>query len=133
MLATGFILAVEQPDISLLSRRARTEVQYFASHRIVETHIWGRAAAGRIRRMFGWCGDSCELLHWTGRPEKPEIDLGLPDPDQPAEAAIGALLESDIDEDSVMRIAGHWSIDPQTLEGAPSPGDPLTGTLRLAS
>jgi hypothetical protein len=25
--------------------------------------------------------------------------------------------------------AGRWSVNPQILEGAPAPGDPLVGTL----
>lgn len=129
VLATGFILAVKTPDIAWLSHKTGIGVQYFASHRVTETHIWARASGGRIERLFGWSGESGEILHWAGRPDTIELDLGLPDVDHVTDAAIDAVLGSDIGEDSVMRVAGHWSIDPQTLEGAPSPGDPLAGTL----
>jgi hypothetical protein len=129
VLATGFTLAVTMPDIASLSRKTGADVQYFASHRVTETHIWARASGGRIERWFGWSGESGQILHWAGRPDTIELDLGLPDVDRATDAAIDAVLESGIGEDSVMQVAGHWSINPQTLEGAPSPGDPLLGRL----
>jgi hypothetical protein len=129
VLATGFALAVSTPDIASLSLRADTDVQYFASHRVTETHIWARASGGRIERWFRWSGESGEVLGWVGRPDRVELGLGPPDVDRATGATVDTVLESGIDEDSVMIIAGHWSVNPQTLEGASAPGDPLVGTL----
>lgn len=133
VLATGVALAVNTPDIASLSQTAAADVQYFASHRVTETRIWAKASGGRIERWFGWSGESGEVLRWVGRPDSIELDLGLPDVDRATEATVDAVLESGIDEDSVMIIAGHWSVNPQTLEGAPVPGDPLVGTLSSRS
>lgn len=104
-------------------------MQYFASHRVTETHIWARASGGRIERWFGWSGERGEVLRWVGRPDGIELGFGLPDVDRATGATVDAVLETGIDEDSVMIIAGHWSVNPQTLEGAPAPGNPLVGTL----
>jgi len=129
VLATGFALAVNTPDIASLSQTTGADVQCFASHRVIETHIWAKASGGRIERWFGWSGESGEILRWVGRPDSVERDLGLPDVDRATEATVDAVAEAGINEDSVMIIAGHWSVNPQTLEGVPAPGDPLVGTL----
>lgn len=129
VLATGFTLAATMPDIASLSRKTGADVQYFASHRVTETYTWARASSGRIERWFAWSAESGQILHWAGRPDTIELDLGLPDADHATDAAVDAMLESGVGEDSVMRVAGHRSINPQTPEGAPSPGDPLLGTL----
>jgi hypothetical protein len=129
VLATGIALLLKEPDVAALSKQTGTEVQYFLSDRVSETHGWERAEGGRLLRAFEWTGDSGELLKWTGRPGRLEVSLGLPDVNSTTPATSDAVFDADIDEESVMAVAGQWSVNPQTLEGAPSARDPLVGRL----
>src|ERR1700748_1110590 len=45
---------LRQPfDVVHLSARLHTEVQFFAPHRVTETHRWQRAVDGELIRAFG--------------------------------------------------------------------------------
>lgn len=103
-------------DVAELSTRLRTEVQFFATHRVIEFHRWERAVDGRLVRAFEYHGDSGEVRRWVGDPDETELAIGLlndpdgPDgPDDPDDLVVG--------EADVMRMAAAWSIDPRSLDG----------------
>jgi hypothetical protein len=87
-----------KPLLGRLSRQFG-EVQYFATHRDVEMHIWARARKGELLRGYGWLGEKNLTLWNEGTPTREERELGPRIPD----------------ESSVMQLACLWSIDPTTL------------------
>jgi hypothetical protein len=114
VLAAGRRLLLTPPDLPELSRVLHTEVQYFATHRVTESHRWQRAAEGSLIRAFGYVGQTGEITTWFGDPDPAERDAGLP----------GELDEDTtvlVAEQDVLRVAGAWSVDPTTL-GGPAPG-----------
>jgi hypothetical protein len=102
-------------DVTALSAELKTEVQYFATHRVTELHRWQRSVAGEPVRVFGYVGQTGEVTSWSGDPDAAELGAGLP-----------AALEEDttvlVSEQDVLKVAGAWSIDPTRLDGRPSPG-----------
>src|SRR5215475_7457838 len=66
------------PDIAALSASLAAEVQFFATHRVVEAHFWERAAGGRLVRAFRYVGERGEVTRWYGEPDAAEIRVGLP-------------------------------------------------------
>ncbi|HET9517740.1 MAG TPA: hypothetical protein VFO77_08455 [Actinoplanes sp.] len=126
---TPWVLAVGRwllrPDTTVdvigLSAGLRTEVQFFATHRVTELHRWQRATDGELTRSFAYLGQIGEVSSWHGEPDAAERAAGLP-----------ALLDDDgtvlVSEQDVLRVAGAWSIDPARLDGRPAPGP-----LRIAA
>lgn len=117
VLAAGRRLLLAPPDLPALSATLDTEVQYFATHRVTESHRWQRAVRGELIRAFGYVGQTGEITTWFGDPDPAERAAGLP----------GELDEDTsvlVAEQDVLLVAGAWSIDPTTLAGA-APG-PLT-------
>lgn len=114
-LALGRRFLLATPDLPELSKVLDTEVQFFATHRVTESHRWQRAAHGELIRAFGYVGQTGEITTWHGEPDQAERDAGLP-----------ATIDDDtmvlVAEQDVLRIAGAWSIDPTTLTGRPAPG-----------
>ncbi|GAA0561294.1 hypothetical protein GCM10010172_50620 [Paractinoplanes ferrugineus] len=116
-LATGrhLLSPATSTDVLELSATLHTEVQFFVTHRVTETHRWQRAADGELIRAFGYVGRSGAVTSWHGEPGPVERDLGLP-----------AELDEDstvlINEKDVLRVADAWSIDPTTLTGRAAPG-----------
>lgn len=120
VLAAGRRLMRHDPDIVAISAALATEVQYFATHRVTESHRWQRAVKGELVRAFGYVGQSGEVTSWFGEPDPAERDAGLP----------GVLDEETsvlVGEQDVMRVAAAWSIDPTTLTG------PVPGPLHAAA
>ncbi|MGS2615395.1 hypothetical protein ACVCAH_12850 [Micromonospora sp. LZ34] len=107
-----------------LSRRLGT-VQYFGTHRVVDYHGWGRASDGVVQRAFAYLGERGEVLFQVGEPTADEQALGV----AAAYRADEPWSEDDEaspwpDEETVLALAGRWSVDPRTLDGAPVPGGP---------
>jgi hypothetical protein len=107
-------------DVTGLSARLHTEVQFFATHRVTELHRWQRAADGELIRAFGYVGQTGQVTSWHGDPDAAERDAGLP-----------AVVEEDEDDDQttiliserdVFKVADAWSIDPTRLDGRSAPG-----------
>jgi hypothetical protein len=102
-------------DVTGLSARLGTEVQFFATHRVTEMHRWQRAADGVPARAFGYVGQTGEVTSWHGDPDPAERAAGLP-----------AVFDSEatvlVAEQDVLKVADAWSIDPTTLTGRPAPG-----------
>jgi hypothetical protein len=102
-------------DVVELSGVLGTEVQYFMSFRVAETHRWERAVDGVLVRAFGYLGETGELTEWRGDPDQTEVAIGLPlAPSEQADVLVS--------EDDVMRLARAWSVDPTGLDGQPAPG-----------
>jgi hypothetical protein len=117
ILATGryLIRPGVNVDVIGLSATLRTEVQFFATHRVTELHRWQRAADGELIRAFGYVGQTGEVTTWHGEPGPAERDAGLPaELDEESTILVG--------EKDVLKVADAWSIDPTTLTGRPAPG-----------
>ena len=104
-----------------LAAELGTEVQFFASHRVVEAHAWARTAQGELGRALAYNGCNGEVQIDLGAQTPEEIALGhrFFNPSAP-EAGDNAYWDRDdlryIDEDDVMQVAGAWSVNPQSLE-----------------
>ena len=120
VLATGRLL-LRTPDVTDLSARLHTEVQYFATHRVSELHRWQRAADGVPIRSFGYVGQTGEVTSWHGEPDAAERDAGLP-------GTWDAETTVLVAEQDVFKVAGAWSIDPTALSG-PAPGPVRIGAV----
>jgi len=129
VLATSVALLLKEPDIAALSKKDGTEVQYFETDRISETHGWAKAVDGKLVRSFQWSGDLGEIMQWAGRPDRTEQGFGLPDAADATRAVSDAVFDANIDEETVMTLARHWSVSPEAIVGTSSHGDPLVGTL----
>lgn len=107
------------PLIAHLSRRFE-EVQYFGTHRIVGYHAWAKAERGRIVRVYAYLGEQGVTLWNRGEQTPEEHALGfnfLESADETEDIPFEDLGGTLPDEESVMQIAGKWSIDPQSLDG----------------
>jgi len=116
-LVVGVDLAVPENrvDIAALSSDLDAEVQWFVSHRVVELHGWERATAGTLRRRFEYVGEASELVANWGELTQIERELHIPDA---VTAAPGPYaLDVVPDENTVMAVAGSWSVDPTRLSG----------------
>ncbi|GAA3348019.1 hypothetical protein GCM10020358_64900 [Amorphoplanes nipponensis] len=103
-------------DVVELSARLHTEVQFFATHRVTETHRWQRAVDGELVRTFGYVGQTGDVTSWHGDPDPAERSAGLPAAFTAEETTVL------VGEQDVLRVADGWSIDPSGLDGrAPGP------------
>jgi hypothetical protein len=114
-LVVGQWLLSRRVDITDLSGELATEVQAFASHRVMELHGWRRARHGQLIRGFGYLGQTGEITEWQGRPDTAELAAHLPSTVDDETSVL--VAESD-----VMAVAAAWSVDPTTLDGQPAPG-----------
>jgi hypothetical protein len=115
------------PALRNLSKAIGT-VQFFATYRVPEYHIWGFASAGRLRRGYCYIGERGETVWSQGRATAAELESG---PFTEVGVADGELLPN---EESVMQIASRWSINPVELdrmELEPSLGLRCTPPARL--
>ena len=83
---------------------------FFATHRIVELHVWAKASNGRIERGYGYFGETGEVIWDEGNTTTEEINL-----------------LSDINEEAVMQVARGWAIAPVDLDEVSV--DPSVGIL----
>jgi hypothetical protein len=102
-------------DVTALSERLGTEVQFFATHRVTEMHRWQRASNGELSRTFGYVGQTGEVTSWHGDPDPAERDAGLP-------ATFDDETSVLVSEQDVLKVAAAWSVDPTTLTGRAAPG-----------
>jgi hypothetical protein len=116
-----FFVDAGMPDIVELSGQLGTEVQFFATHRVVEAHFWERAVEGKLIRSFRYVGETGEITRWYGEPDATELAIGLPltfDTEAEPEDQPNIV----VNEDDVMTVAAAWSLDPTELDGHPAPG-----------
>jgi hypothetical protein len=120
VLAVGVDLAHNPPDPVELSAQLDTEVQSFATHRVVEAHRWERADKGTLERRLVYVGERNEAAA-TGEPTAIERSLGfdwaIEQPSAPPDHSIVP------DEEAVMQVAGAWSLDPRELADTPTSSD----------
>lgn len=125
VLAMGWWLATRLDTIDVVGLSAATgsEVQLFATHRVVETHRWERAASGAMIRSFEYQGETGTVNRWYGDPDPVELGFGVSTPGPGTTPATHRTVS--VNEADVMRVAAVWSVDPTSLEGRPASG-PLT-------
>ncbi|WP_182869337.1 hypothetical protein [Stieleria mannarensis] len=119
-------LAQVETRLSLFSERF-AEAQVFATHRVVEYHVWARARDGVMTRGFGYVGESGVTLFDQGFDDK-EASLGfefIDMNDVPTEEELDAADWPS--EEAVMEVARVWSICPVDLAERTSPGVGLAG------
>ena len=125
VLVVGANLPLEREYLVDLSLRLGTTVQWFGCSDTADTHAWGLACNGELKRFYSY-GDF-EVFANEGERTPAEIELGLaPQIDRDftdeeverfAADPEAELEESTIpSEDEVWALAGRWSIDPSTLE-----------------
>jgi hypothetical protein len=109
------------------------EAQFFCTHRVVEYHCWVKAINGHVVRVYSYLGEACENIAVEGQPTEFEQTLNLVNTFS-EEANDENYYEREdlvyVDEELLMRVAGHWSVDPTNLEGRNdiAPGLGLLGT-----
>lgn len=96
------------------------EVQYFSSHPGIDLFAWAKLVSGRLVRAFG-VGD--EGVIWDrGRPTREERTLGLKLFElrgvRGRKGDAGGELLMHPTQEHVMRLAGHWSVNPTLLDTA---------------
>jgi hypothetical protein len=100
------------------------EVHYYGSHRVVEYHAWAKAINGELIRAYGYLGESGEVLADIGEltDEEEFLDVEVPDEEY------GFYSPN---EETVMELAGLWSINPQTLDEYTEKGTGYIATMKL--
>lgn len=95
------------------------DAQFFATHRVTEYHCWIKATNGQIERVYSFSGESGENLAIEGEPTKFEQTLKLVNTFSDEAKNEEYFEREDLDwpdEELLMQVAGHWSIDPTKLE-----------------
>lgn len=89
-----------------------SQVQYYASHRVVDYAVWAKIEDGEVVRAYGWCGCDGEVLINEGKvtPQEEQIGMGNPLTDPLGEEDWDAFDTPD--EESVIELAALWGIDP---------------------
>lgn len=95
------------------------DAQFFSTHRVTEYHCWIKATNGQIERVYSFLGESGENLSIEGKPTKFEQTLNLINTFSIEAKNENYFEREDLDwpdEELLMHVAGHWSIDPTKLE-----------------
>lgn len=93
----------------------------FATHRVVEYHVWAKAISGSLIRGYGYLGESGETFWGEGDMTPEEQSLGFAFfNERSADAVDDSYWNRDDldypDEMKVMAIAREWSVSPSKLE-----------------
>jgi hypothetical protein len=91
---------VVTPLLQALSKRLG-QVQFFATYRVDDYHLWAQAHTGRVVR--GFCHYQGETVWEVGPPTAAELEVGPFDGDNCP------------NEESVMQVAARWSVNPCEL------------------
>ncbi len=94
-----------------------SDAQVFATHRVVEYHVWGRARDGSLTRGFGHLGEA-GVTFWDTGFDEGEDALGFDFvdwSDDPSEEELDAADWPS--EDHVMQVASAWSVAPVDFGG----------------
>ena len=95
------------------------EAQFFCTHRVVEYHCWMRAINGQITRVYSYLGERGENIAIEGEPTDFEKNYKLVNTFSDEAKDEKYFDSKDLvipDEDFLMKVAEHWSIDPTQLE-----------------
>ena len=115
---TGDARAVDRatPFLTNLAKQF-SEVQYYGTHRVVGFLAWAKFVAGRQVRAYAFLGEQGHTIWNSG--DLTDIERTLPIV-LPHETVSEAFWEQDevfyANEDTVLDIAGKWSINPMMLE-----------------
>ncbi len=94
------------------------EAHFFGTHRVVEYHNWMKSVNGKTVRIYSYAGERMENIKVFGNPTEPETKLNLFN-SLSEEAKSDAYFDREdlifADEELVMKIAEHWSVDPTQL------------------
>lgn len=99
-------------EINALGNIAKsfTEMQCFATHRVVDFHTWAKFTGGALVRAYGWLGASGEVYLNDGALTLEEEELGF---DNFIQSDEDDWDEVDFpDEESIIDIAAAWGVDP---------------------
>jgi len=105
-------------DILQFLSKEFNEAQFFCTHRVTEYHCWMKATGGHIERVYEYSGESAENIRVEGEPSAFELTLSLLNTLSDEAKEPGYFDREDItwpDEELVMEVARHWSIDPSQL------------------
>jgi hypothetical protein len=95
-----------------------TEAQFFCTHRISEYHCWIKATNGQVERVYSYSGEAGENVAIEGQPTEFERTLKLANTFSEEAKDEKYLERKDLiwaDEELLMQVAEHWSIDPSKL------------------
>ena len=111
------------------------EVQFYGSHRVSDVYVWGRAVKGKLVRFFAEEDGNRREIGPRTEMEK-ALFAKFFDPSSPESKQPGYWSRKDLtflDEETVLKIAAAWSINPEKLEEMGLPpalgllGDPPPG------
>jgi len=111
----------ESADIEVLNKLSAHfgEAQFFFNNRENECHIWAKSENGELKRYYSYVGELGINIKIEGEPTEAEKDLNLVNTFLPeAENEEEYFNDESLvipDEDTVMEIAGKWSISPMEL------------------
>ncbi|MBS0206472.1 MAG: hypothetical protein JSS49_26590 [Planctomycetes bacterium] len=93
----------------------------FATHRVVEYHVWAKAVSGSLVRAYGYVGESGETFWDEGpmTPEEHKLGFAFFDERSPDAEDDSYWEREDLghaDEMKVMDIAREWSVSPDDLD-----------------
>jgi len=110
---------IEVKNILQILSKEFGDAQFFCTHRVTEYHCWIKAVNGHVERVYSYLGESGENIAIEGQPTKFEQSLKLINTFS-KEAKDEKYFERDdlvwANEELVMQVAGHWSINPTKLE-----------------
>lgn len=95
------------------------EAQYFTTHRVTEYHCWIKAIDGQIERVYSYSGESGENIAVEGAATSFEQTINLANTFSSEAKDSNYHDRQDIiwaNEELVMQIAGHWSLNPTRLD-----------------
>lgn len=95
------------------------EAQFFATHRVVEYHLWAKSINGQTVRFYSYSGEKGENILIAGQPTAIESNYNLVNTFSKEAKDKKYFDRPDLitpDEELVMKIAADWSVDPTTLE-----------------
>ena len=96
-----------------------SEAQFFCTHRVVEYHCWIKATKGQITRVYSYLGERGENIIIEGEPTEFEKKYKLVNTFSNEAKDEKYFDREDLvipDEEFLMKVAEHWSIDPTQLE-----------------
>lgn len=109
----------EVKNILLSLSKQFGEAQFFCTHRVTEYHCWIKATNGKVERVYSYSGESFENIAIEGQPTEFERTLKLANTFSDEAKDEKYFEREDLvwaDEELLMRVAEHWSIDPTKLE-----------------
>lgn len=96
-----------------------TDAQFFCTHRVSEYHCWIKATLGQVERVYSFSGESGANLAVEGFPTAFEQTMNLANSLSDEAQNEEYLEREDLvwpDEEILMQVAEHWSIDPSKLD-----------------